>query len=174
MRILVTNDDGILAPGIAALADALAPLGHIDVIAPESGQSGAAHAITFMAPLITQRVTVGGKTRFVCVDGPEFDGHQVDFDNMMKRLRAYKPQEDAQHTGFAEATANVYGNGHTSLYADMINAIETDRAPYVDARAGRRALELVLAIYKSELTGEPVHFPLKDFASTDMEGRFDG
>lgn len=40
------------------------------------------------------RVTVGGKTRFVCVDGPEFDGHQVDFDNMMKRLKAYKQQED--------------------------------------------------------------------------------
>lgn len=43
------------------------------------------------------RVTVGGKTKFVCVDGPEFDGHQVDFDNMMKRLRAYKPREDADH-----------------------------------------------------------------------------
>ena len=43
------------------------------------------------------RVTVGGETRFVCVDGPEFDGHQVDFDNMMKRLQAYKPQEDAAH-----------------------------------------------------------------------------
>lgn len=40
------------------------------------------------------RVTVGGKTKFVCVDGPEFDGHQVDFDNMMKRLKAYKQQED--------------------------------------------------------------------------------
>jgi ferredoxin--NADP+ reductase len=43
------------------------------------------------------RVTVGGKTRFVCVDGPEFDGHQVDFDNMMKRLKAYKAQEDKAH-----------------------------------------------------------------------------
>lgn len=43
------------------------------------------------------RVTVGGKTRFVCVDGPEFDGHQVDFDNMMKRLRAYKTIEDEAH-----------------------------------------------------------------------------
>lgn len=42
------------------------------------------------------RVTVGGQTRFVCVDGPEFDGHLVDFDNMMKRLRAYKKQEDAE------------------------------------------------------------------------------
>lgn len=39
------------------------------------------------------RVTVGGQTRFVCVDGPEFDGHQVDFDNMLKRLGAYKDQE---------------------------------------------------------------------------------
>lgn len=40
------------------------------------------------------RVIVGGQKRFVCVDGPEFDGHKVDFDNMMKRLRAYKKQED--------------------------------------------------------------------------------
>lgn len=39
------------------------------------------------------RVTVGSKTHFVCVDGPEFDGHQVDFDNLMQRLRSYKPRE---------------------------------------------------------------------------------
>ena len=46
------------------------------------------------------RVTVGGKTRFVCVDGPEFDGHQVDFDNMMKRQQAYKAREDADHQSY--------------------------------------------------------------------------
>lgn len=40
------------------------------------------------------RVTVGGHTKFTCVDGPEFDGHQVDFDNLIKRLRAYKKYED--------------------------------------------------------------------------------
>lgn len=39
------------------------------------------------------RITVGGKTRFVCVDGPEFDGHQVDFDEMLKRMGAFKPIE---------------------------------------------------------------------------------
>lgn len=39
------------------------------------------------------RVTVNGKTRFACVDGPEFDGHQVDFDGLMKRLQAYKEEE---------------------------------------------------------------------------------
>ena len=41
------------------------------------------------------RVTVGGKTRFVCVDGPEFDAHQVDWDEMLTRLRSYKPEEAA-------------------------------------------------------------------------------
>ena len=39
------------------------------------------------------RVTVGGKTKFVCVDGPEFDGHEVDFDGMMQRLGSFKAQE---------------------------------------------------------------------------------
>ena len=43
------------------------------------------------------RVTVGGQTKFTCVDGPEFDGHLVDFDNLMKRLGAYKKQEDMAH-----------------------------------------------------------------------------
>lgn len=43
------------------------------------------------------RVTVGGETKFVCVDGPEFDGHLVDFDNMMDRLGAYKEIEDEDH-----------------------------------------------------------------------------
>lgn len=43
------------------------------------------------------RVTVGGKTKFVCVDGPEFDGHQVDFDNMMKRLKSYRKHEEHAH-----------------------------------------------------------------------------
>ena len=39
------------------------------------------------------RITVGGKTRFVCVDGPEFDGHQVDFDEMLRRAGAFKAEE---------------------------------------------------------------------------------
>ena len=39
------------------------------------------------------RVTVGGKTKFVCVDGPEFDGHKVNFDEMMSRLRQYLDEE---------------------------------------------------------------------------------
>lgn len=48
------------------------------------------------------RVSVGGKTKFVCVDGPEFDAHEVDWDGMMLRLRAYKPLEDAAHKALHE------------------------------------------------------------------------
>lgn len=50
------------------------------------------------------RVTVGGKTRFVCVDGPEFDAHQVDFDEMLNRLNAYKKQEEKAYEDFLANT----------------------------------------------------------------------
>ena len=79
---------------------------------------------------------------------------------------------DTRNKGLEEATSNVYGNGHTSLFADMADAIQNDREPYVDAQAGRNALELVLAIYKSQKTGMPVKLPLDGFASTDMAGEF--
>ncbi len=81
-------------------------------------------------------------------------------------------EADEANKGLEEQTSNVYGNGHTSLYADMIEAVRMDRKPYIDAVAGRNALELVLAIYKSMKTGLPVQFPLTDFASIDMKGMF--
>ena len=73
---------------------------------------------------------------------------------------------------FAENPPNVYGFGHTPLYADVADAILTDRAPYVDGRAGLRALELVLAIYRSAAEGRPVKLPLDACATTDFTGRF--
>lgn len=80
--------------------------------------------------------------------------------------------QDLKNKGLKEETSNVYGNGHTSLFADVIKAIEEDRTPYVDAYAGRNALETVLSIYKAQKTGMPVKLPLKEFASTDMAGEF--
>ncbi|MGM9929609.1 MAG: Gfo/Idh/MocA family protein [Bacillus sp. (in: firmicutes)] len=82
-------------------------------------------------------------------------------------------ESDADNQGKQEQTSNVYGNGHTSLFADMIDAIQNDRKPYVDAVDGRNALEMVLAIYKSQKTGVPVKLPLMDFSSIDMMGEFD-
>ena len=62
------------------------------------------------------RITIGGKTKFVCVDGPEFDGHQVDFDEMLKRMGAFKSiereemhklEEDEACKAMPEATQEV-------------------------------------------------------------------
>ena len=85
---------------------------------------------------------------------------------------ADEDESDSKNRGLQEATSNVYGNGHTALYADMIGAIQQGRQPYVDAVAGRNALELVLAVYQSAATGVPVRLPLCDTASTDFVGRF--
>jgi predicted dehydrogenase len=86
----------------------------------------------------------------------------------------FADEQEADQTiaGMQEATSNVYGNGHTALFADMAGAIIQNRPPYIDARAGRDALEVVLAIYKSQKEGGPVRLPLAEFSSLDMAGSF--
>ena len=86
---------------------------------------------------------------------------------------ADETDEDRSNKGLEEAASNVYGNGHTSLFADVVEAIEKDRQPYVDAKAGRDALEMVLAIYKSATEGQAVKLPLKECSTLDFVGRFD-
>ena len=73
---------------------------------------------------------------------------------------------------YHENPPNVYGYGHIPLYADVIDAINQDRKPYVSAEDGKRALELVLAIYKSAAEGRPVKLPLENCSTMDFAGRF--
>ena len=80
--------------------------------------------------------------------------------------------DDQNNIGLKEETENVYGNGHTSLFKDMIEAIQEDRDPYITAVDGKNALEIVLAIYKSSFSGQSVKLPLENCASTDFEGEF--
>lgn len=81
------------------------------------------------------------------------------------------PEEVKQQ--FHENPPNVYGFGHTPLYADVIEAVRNDRAPYVDAEAGKRALELVLAIYKSAAQRSIVKLPLDECATIEFKERFE-
>lgn len=74
---------------------------------------------------------------------------------------------------YNENPPNVYGFGHTPLYADVIDAVRTGRQPYVSAQDGRRALELVLAIYKSSAEGRSVKLPMDRCSTMDFKGRFD-
>lgn len=55
------------------------------------------------------RVTVGGKVKFVCVDGPEFDGHEVDFDELQRRQRFYTPAEKTSYQDFLKAHDHAPG-----------------------------------------------------------------
>lgn len=73
---------------------------------------------------------------------------------------------------YHENPPNVYGFGHTPLYTDVVAAIREDRAPYVTAEDGRRALEMVLAIYKSAAEGQSVKLPLEKCSTMDFMGRF--
>lgn len=79
---------------------------------------------------------------------------------------------EAVKAEYGENPPNIYGFGHKPLYADMIDAIKNKRKPYVDAKAGRRAIELVLAIYKSAAEGKPVKLPLDRCSTMDFKGRF--
>ncbi|WP_016839520.1 Gfo/Idh/MocA family protein [Ureibacillus thermosphaericus] len=73
---------------------------------------------------------------------------------------------------YHENPPSVYGFGHTPLYADVIDAILNDREPYVTAEDGRRALELVLAIYKSASEGRSVKLPIEKCSTLDFKSRF--
>lgn len=66
-----------------------------------------------------------------------------------------------------EDPENVYGNGHTPLYRDMIGAITEDRDPLVSAKEGKKALEVILAIYKASRTHQSVQLPLTEASTLD-------
>lgn len=88
------------------------------------------------------------------------------------RFSDYLDEPEAIKEECHENPPNVYGFGHSKLYKDVIEAICEDREPYVNAEAGKRALELVLAIYLSAQTGQKVSLPLEHCSSIDFKGRF--
>lgn len=83
MRILISNDDGYLAPGINALADALAPIAEIVVVAPDSNRSGSSNSLTLDRPLSVQRAANG----FYSVNGTPSDCVHV----ALTGLLCYRP-----------------------------------------------------------------------------------
>jgi 5'-nucleotidase len=73
MHLLVSNDDGYLAPGLLALVQALRPLGKVTVIAPEQNHSGASNSLTLSRPLSVHRVAGGERDGFFFVNGTPTD-----------------------------------------------------------------------------------------------------
>lgn len=87
------------------------------------------------------RVSVGGKTRFVCVDGPEFDAHQVDFDEMLSRLRSYKAEEATAYQAYLNGTAEKPQNTCEQTTTETLTHI--DVTPFTGTAKDRVAIPRV-------------------------------
>ncbi len=87
------------------------------------------------------RITVGGKTRFVCVDGPEFDGHQVDFDEMFKRMGSFKDVEREEMSHLQDNTCQALpsDNRNDSSASSSRIANNTGAQPSMEELLDRKA-----------------------------------
>ena len=77
VQILLTNDDGIFAPGLAAMEQALLKLGDVAVVAPATEQSGVGHSITFLMPLVAKEIFDGSRRRGWAVEGSPADSVKI-------------------------------------------------------------------------------------------------
>lgn len=73
---------------------------------------------------------------------------------------------------YSEEHKNVYGFGHSPLYENFVKSIKANKKPYIDLYDGRKAVEIILAIYKSSKTGKPVKLPLKSGSTLDFRQDF--
>lgn len=108
MRILLTNDDGIFAPGLAALYKELEPLGEITVVAPADVQSGMSHRVTFFEPICYTKVKIEGKFTGYSVEGSPADCVKLGF----KKICEHKPDLviSGMNSG-ANAGINIFYSG---------------------------------------------------------------
>ena len=89
------------------------------------------------------RITVGGKTKFVCVDGPEFDGHEVDFDEMFKRMGAFKAEELEEmkklEKSITETSPNPSQGGESNTDSNMSPVGGDEEGVSIDSLLDRNA-----------------------------------
>lgn len=89
------------------------------------------------------RVTVGGKTKFVCVDGPEFDAHAVDFDEMLARLRQYTTAEKIAYENYHSSSNTIMENTNDPLNITECIAEDKAVAPFEGKAKDRVAIPRV-------------------------------
>jgi len=104
-------------------------------------------------------VRIGGVALNKILEWKFADG--LDDEEQVKQLVNYEDPE------------SVYGYGHTPLYTDFIDAVLQNKEPYIHPEDGKKAVEVVLGIYKSRKLGSPVEFPIGDFSTLDMKREVD-
>ncbi len=118
MNILLTNDDGIEAPGILALYDAIASLGNVHVVAPADMQSASSHGITFHRPLMTRTVLVKDRMEGLAVEGRPADCVKVGLRALWPEWYGPNARPDIVISGM-NAGANV---GINIIYSGTVGA----------------------------------------------------
>ena len=103
------------------------------------------------------RITVGGKTKFVCVDGPEFDGHQVDFDEMLKRMGAFKKAEQEEMEHFIHEHECQAENSVNDRNAPWREALRKSMKPKERTAIKRTVMPELDAEYRSHSRKEEVN-----------------
>ncbi len=118
MKILLTNDDGIHAPGIVALHAALEGLGEITTVAPATVQSAAGHGVTFHAPLMSRHVRINATMAGWAVDGRPADCTKVALRSLWQELHGPGSRPDVTISGM-NVGANV---GINVIYSGTVAA----------------------------------------------------
>ena len=169
MRILVTNDDGVYAPGLRALRQELLKLGHVSVVAPATEQSAAGHSITLLTPLLVQEVLDDDQTRL----GWAVEGRPADCVKLAL-LELLREPPDVIISGMnagSNAGINVLYSGTVAAaiegafyrHTAIAVSLEYDKKIYDypgAARYGRQVIEQILANRPAEGSLFNVNIPV--------------
>lgn len=155
MRILLTNDDGIYARGLAAMEAALKSLGEVMVVAPSSEQSGVSQSITFLRPLVGHEVFDHGEKRGYAVDGTPADCVKL---GVMKYSASPPDLIVSGINGGLNAGLNILYSGTVggamegALFGVKSIAVSLEWATYPDfERAAELAIGLIRRILDEQL-----------------------
>jgi len=85
------------------------------------------------------------------------------------RFKDDKDTEEEILKKYQRESDTVYGSGHILLFKNMIDAINMDREPLINGEEGKKSMSIVLAAYKSRLTGLQIKFPMGDFSTSEMK-----
>lgn len=162
MRILIANDDGYLAPGIAALVQACQGLGEIDVIAPEQNASGTSNSLTLNRPLTVHEARGEPVQGFRFVNGTPSDSVHIALTGLLPQRpdlvlsginQGANMGDDTLYSGTVAAAMEGYLFGIPAIAFSQVDKGWT----HLDAaaRTARRVVESVLASVAQRAPGQP-------------------
>ncbi|MBW8001444.1 MAG: 5'/3'-nucleotidase SurE [Planctomycetes bacterium] len=173
MHILLTNDDGILAPGLGAIYKELVSLGDVMVVAPAGCQSGASHSITFAEPLVCNKVDVNGQ-----FSGFSVEGSPADCVKLAVMQLCEKPIElvVAGINSGANAGINVYYSGTVAAAMEgaFLNipavAMSLSREEDMDYESGARHCIKILKKIMPVASGHVVNINIPHLSGGEPKG----